>query len=90
MRNLGFSGVYSRTWASDDPRTSESATDDITFELSQNFKLLARRAERPSGRVFMRYMRQVISSTPFTNSIRGSGSSRETWILNSGVSLNAF
>jgi hypothetical protein len=62
----------------------------MTFELSQNFKLLSRRAERPAGRVFMRYMRQVLSSTPFTNSIRANASSRETWVLNSGVSLNAF
>jgi hypothetical protein len=59
-------------------------------ELSQNFKLIRSIAERPSGRLFLRYQRQSASNTVFVNSVREDPVSRRTWALNSGVSLNAF
>ena len=89
-RNLSLTSVFSRTWMSDDPRTNESSNDDLSVELSQNVKLLRGRSERPSGRVFLRYQRQSATSTAFLDSIREDPVSRRTWILNSGVSLNAF
>jgi hypothetical protein len=89
-RNLGLSAVYARTWTADDPRTSENADDDLSIELSQSLKLLRGIAERPSGRLFMRYQRQSAKSTAFLNSIREAPISRRTWALNSGVSINAF
>ena len=89
-RQLGLTSVFSRTWTTDDPRTSETENDDVSVELSQNFKLIRSVAERPSGRVFLRYQRQSATNTVFLNSIREDPVSRRTWALNSGVSLNAF
>ena len=89
-RNLGLTGIYSRTWTRDDPRTSKTANDDFSVELSQNFKLVRSVAERPAGRVFLRYQRQSASMTAFLDSVAGEEISRRTWALNSGVSLNAF
>ncbi len=90
MKNLGLSGVFSRTWLTDDPRTSESSSDDVSVELSQSFRLLRRVADRPAGRLFLRYQRQSAATTPFVNLIRGDRVLAHTWALNSGVSLNAF
>jgi hypothetical protein len=89
-RDLGLSSVFSRTWTSDDPRTSESSNDDLSVELSQNFRFFRRPAARPSGRLFLRYARQSASNTPFIDSVRADEVTRRTWALNSGVSLNAF
>ena len=89
-RHLGLTSVFSRTWTRDDPQTSETENDDLSIELSQNFKLIRSVAERPSGRLFLRYQRQSASNTAFLNSIREDPVSRRTWALNSGVSLNAF
>jgi len=89
-RDLGLSGVFSRTWTSDDPRTNESSSDDLSVELSQNFRFIRRPAARPSGRLFLRYVRQSASNTPFLDSVRADEVTRRTWALNSGVSLNAF
>jgi hypothetical protein len=89
-RHLGLTGVFSRTWTRDNPQTSETENDDLSVELSQNFKLIRSVAERPSGRLFMRYQRQSATNTAFLNSIREDPVSRRTWALNSGVSLNAF
>ena len=88
--NLILSSIFSRTWASDTPRTSESSNDDLSVELSQNFRLLRGAAQRPAGRVFMRYQRQFVRNAPFLGSVRGEVDTRRTWVLNSGVSLNAF
>ena len=89
-RNLGMTSVFSRTWTRDDPRTNETGNDDLSVELSQSFKLVRSLAERPSGRVFLRYQRQSATNTVFLNSVREDPVSRRTWALNSGVSLNAF
>ena len=89
-RHLGLTSVFSRTWTRDDPQTNETENDDLSVELSQNFKLIRSVAERPSGRLFLRYQRQSASNTVFLNSIREDPVSRRTWALNSGVSLNAF
>jgi hypothetical protein len=89
-RDLGLSGVFSRTWVRDYPLTSDADNDDLSVELSQNFRLLRGRAERPSGRLFLRYQRQSAATTAFVNSIREDPVSRRLWALNSGVSLNAF
>jgi hypothetical protein len=89
-RDMGLTSVFSRTWTRDDPRTTETGNNDLSMELSQNFRLLRASAERPSGRVFLRYQWQLASSTAFLNSIREDPVSRRTWALNSGVSLNAF
>jgi hypothetical protein len=89
-RSLALSTVFSKTWLSDNPRTAESSNEDLSLELSHNFKLLRVRAERPAARVFMRYQRQLAASTPFVELIRGDRTTRELWALNSGVSLNAF
>jgi hypothetical protein len=90
LRDVGITSVFSRTWTRDDPRTSETTNDDLSMELSQNFRLLRSAAERPSGRVFLRYQRQLASSTPFLNAVREASVSSRTWALNGGVSLNAF
>ena len=89
-RDLGLSSVFSRTWATDDPRTSESSSDDLSVELSHSFRLLRRLAERPAGRLFLRYQRQSSAITPFVDATRGDRVLAHTWALNSGVSLNAF
>ena len=89
-RHLGLTSVFSRTWTRDNPRSNETENDDVSVELSQNFKLVRSLAERPSGRVFLRYQRQSATNTVFLNSIREDPVSRRTWALNSGVSLNAF
>lgn len=89
-RDLALSGVFSRTWVSDDPRTSESRNDDLSVEVSRNFKLLRGTTDRPSGRLFLRYQRQSAHGTSFAASIPENAVSRQTWALNSGVSLNAF
>ena len=89
-RNLGLSSVFSRTWVRDYPLTNDADNDDLSVELSQNFRLMRGRAERPSGRVFLRYQRQSASNTVFVNSVREDPVSRRLWALNSGVSLNAF
>lgn len=89
-KDLNLTGAYSKTWMYDDPRTSESDNDELSVELSQNFRLLRAAAERPSGRVFLRYMRQSATSVPFVETVRGDAASRRNWALNSGVSLNAF
>ena len=89
-RNIGVSSVFSRTWARDYPLTSDADTDDLSVEVSQNFRLLRARAERPSGRIFLRYQRQSSSATPFIDSLAQDAVSRRLWALNSGVSLNAF
>ena len=74
----------------DDPQTSENDNDDISVELSQSFRILRRSAERPSGRLFLRYQRQSVSTSAFINNVRGDEQLRSNWALNSGVSLNAF
>jgi hypothetical protein len=89
-RNLGLSTVFSRTWVRDYPLTSDVDNDDVSVELSQNFRLLRAALERPSGRLFLRYSRQSASNTVFLNSVREDPVSRRLWALNSGVSLNAF
>jgi hypothetical protein len=89
-RNLGLSSTFSRTWVRDYPLTTDADNDDLSVELSQNFRLMRGRAERPSGRIFLRYERQSASNTVFVNSVREDLVSRRLWALNSGVSLNAF
>jgi hypothetical protein len=89
-RDLTLTSAFTRTWMDDDPRTSESSNDELSVELSQNFRLLRRAAERPAGRVFLRYLRQSAGSTPIANGVRGDEISRRNWALNSGVSVNAF
>ena len=89
-RDLALATVVSTTWLSDDPRTSESDNTDFSTELSQNFRLLRSRAERPSGRVFLRYQRQSANSTTIVDGVRGDPAYKKNWSLNSGVSLNAF
>jgi hypothetical protein len=89
-KNLGLSSVFSRTWARDYPLTNDSDNDDLSVELSQNIRFLRGRAERPSGRLFLRYQRQSASNTVVVNSVREDPVSRRLWALNSGVSLNAF
>ena len=89
-RNLGLSSVFSRTWVRDYPLTNDVDNDDLSVELSQNIRFLRGRAERPSGRLFLRYQRQSASNTIVVNSIREDPVSRRLWALNSGVSLNAF
>ena len=89
-RNLGVSSMFSRTWVRDYPLTSDNDNDDLSVEVSNNFRLLRSSAERPSGRVFFRYQRQSSASTAFIESIRQDPSKRRVWTLNSGVSLNAF
>jgi hypothetical protein len=89
-RNLGLSSFFSRTWVRDYPLTSDADNDELSAELSQNFRLMRGRAERPSGRLFLRYQRQSASNTVFVNSVREDPVSRRLWALNSGVSLNAF
>jgi hypothetical protein len=89
-RNLGVSSMFSRTWVRDYPLTSDNDNDDLSIEVSNNFRLPRSSAERPSGRVFFRYQRQSSASTAFIESIRQDPSKRRVWTLNSGVSLNAF
>jgi len=89
-RNLGMAAVFSRTWIRDYPLTNDAASDDLSLELSENFRLLRGIAERPSGRVFLRYQRQSSITTPFISALRQNSTSRDVWALNSGVSLNAF
>lgn len=89
-RDLTLTSAFTRTWMQDDPRTSKSDNDELSLELSQNFRLLRRVAERPSGRVFLRYVRQSSGVTPFLDGVRGDETSRRNWALNSGVSVNAF
>ena len=89
-KNTGLSSVFSRTWVRDYPLTNDADNDDLSVELSQNIRFLRGRAERPSGRLFLRYQRQSASNTVFVNSIREDPVSRRLWALNSGVSLNAF
>jgi hypothetical protein len=89
-KNLGLSSVFSRTWARDYPLTNDSDNDDLSVELSQNIRFLRGRAERPSGRLFLRYQRQSASNTVVVNSVREDPVSHRLWALNSGVSLNAF
>ena len=89
-RNLGMGAVFSRTWIRDYPLTSDAASDDLSLEVSENFRLLRGIAERPSGRVFIRYQRQASTTTPVIRALRQNSTSRDVWALNSGVSLNAF
>jgi hypothetical protein len=89
-RNLALASVMSRTWSSSDPRTTVSTNDDVALEVSQNFHLLKATAEHPSGRVFLRYQRQSASQTAFIDTSPPSFMLRHSWVLNSGVSLNAF
>ena len=89
-KNLGLSSVFSRTWVRDYPLTNDVDNDDLSVELSQNLRLMRRRADRPSGRLFLRYQRQSSSNTVVVNSVREDPTSRRLWALNSGVSLNAF
>src|SRR5687768_9964735 len=90
-KDLALSSAVSTTWLSDNPRTSESDNTEMSTELSQNFRLLRSRAERPSGRVFLRYQRQSANSISILDGVRGGEpTSRMNWSLNSGVSLNAF
>lgn len=89
-RDLTLTSAFTRTWTSDDPRSIESDNDELSVELSQNFRLLRRAAERPSGRVFLRYLRQTAGSTTFLDALQVDEASRRNWALNSGVSINAF
>ncbi|HEX6574433.1 MAG TPA: hypothetical protein VF042_05630 [Gemmatimonadaceae bacterium] len=89
-RNLGMSTVFSRTWMRDYPLTTDTDNDDVSVELSNNFRLFRSSAERPSGRVFFRYQRQSSANTAFLETIRQDPVKRRVWTLNSGVSLNAF
>ena len=89
-RNLALASVFSRTWIRDYPLTSDAENDDLSLELSENFRLLRGAGERPSGRVFLRYQRQVSATTPVIRALRQNSISRDLWALNSGVSLNAF
>ena len=90
MRDLALNTTFSRTWIHDDPRTAESASDEVSAELSQNVKLWRRALERPSARVFLRYQRQSQGQTPFADGVAGQKTSTRNWALNSGVSINAF
>jgi hypothetical protein len=90
LRDLALTGVVSRTWTDDEPRTAETVSNDLSLELSQSLKLIRGRGERPAARLFMRYQRQANTNIPFLDTIRGDATSRQTWALNSGVSLNAF
>jgi hypothetical protein len=89
-RNLSMSSVFSRTWVRDYPLTNDAENDDLSVELSESFRLLRGVAERPSGRLFIRYQRQASVNTPVVRALRQSSVSRDLWSLNSGVSLNAF
>ena len=89
-KDLALTTALSRTWTDDDPRTQESANDEVSMELSQNVRLFRRAAERPSARVFLRYLRQSSGQTPFVNGVAGDKASTRNWALNSGVSINAF
>lgn len=89
-KDLALSTAASKTWLRDNPRTSESDNMELSTELSQNFRLLRNRAERPAGRVFLRYLRQSSGNLAIANGVRGTRQPRMNWSLNSGVSLNAF
>ena len=89
-RNLSLAGALSSTWAHDEPRTSERDDTELSLEVSQNFRLLRRRRELPSGRVFLRFFQQAGSATVFADGSSGNSESRRIWALNSGVSFNAF
>ncbi|HUQ20510.1 MAG TPA: hypothetical protein VM099_12925 [Gemmatimonadaceae bacterium] len=89
-KDLALATVVSTTWLRDNPRTSESDNTELSAELSQNFRLMRARAERPAGRLFLRYQRQSANSVAIVNGVRGDPAPRMTWTLNSGVSLNAF
>jgi hypothetical protein len=89
-KDLALSSAVSRTWLRDDPRTSENRNTEMSAEASQNFRILANRAERPAGRVFLRYLRQTAKNLSIVNGVRGDAVPRLNWSLNSGVSLNAF
>lgn len=87
---LALGTVFSRTWVRDYPLTSDAANDDLSIELSENFRLLRGTSDRPSGRLFLRYQRQSSTMTPVIRALRQNSTSRDIWALNSGVSLNAF
>lgn len=89
-RNLGLATVFSRTWVRDYPLTTDGENDDLSVELSENFKLLRGSSERPSGRLFLRYQRQSGTTTPVVRALRQPSITKDLWSLNSGVSLNAF
>lgn len=89
-KDLALSSAVSKTWLRDDPRTSESDNTEMSAEVSQNFRILRRHAERPAGRVFFRYLRQSANNLSIVNGVRGDPAARLNWSLNSGVSLNAF
>jgi hypothetical protein len=89
-RDLTLTSAFTRTWMTDDPQTTETSNDELSVELSRNFRLLRRAAERPSGRIFLRYLRQSAGSAQFVDGARASDISRSNWALNSGVSVNAF
>ncbi len=89
-RDLSLTSAFTRTWMDDDPQTMEATNDELSVELSRNFRLLRRAAERPSGRVFLRYLRQSAGSAQFIDGTRANDVSRSNWALNSGVSINAF
>ncbi|HZJ00060.1 MAG TPA: hypothetical protein VFD22_05325, partial [Gemmatimonadaceae bacterium] len=89
-RNLALATVFSRTWIRDYPLTTDAESDDLSVELSENFKLLRGVSERPSGRLFLRYQRQSGTVTPVIRALRQPSVSKDLWSLNSGVSLNAF
>ena len=89
-RDLSLATLFSRTWMRDNPHTSDNDNDDLSVELSQNFRLLRNATQRPSGRIFFRYQRQSASTAAFIDAVRGDPDLRRSWALNSGVSLNAF
>lgn len=89
-RDLTLTSAFTRTWLDDDPRTMKSNNDELSVELSRNFRLLRQSAERPSGRIFLRYLRQSAGATQFVDGVRADETSRSNWALNSGVSVNAF
>jgi hypothetical protein len=89
-RDLSISTVFSRTWVRDYPLTNDAENDDLSVELSENFRLLRGVSDRPAGRVFIRYQRQSSIATPVIHALRQNSVSRDLWSLNGGVSLNAF
>ncbi len=89
-RKLALASVFSRTWIRDYPLTSDGENDDLSVELSENFRLLRSVTDRPSGRVFLRYQRQSGTTTPVIRALRQNSVTRDLWSLNTGVSLNAF
>jgi hypothetical protein len=84
--NTAFSGAFSTTHMSDQPRTIEQESSDLRLELTQSVNLFGARSGRSPAQLFLRYSRQfgeqLFPGQPV--------SARRTWTLTTGATLSLF